>query len=479
VSSHIHKDTGGGLASNRLDVAAAYLADLIESSDDAIIAKDMSGVITAWNRGAQAIFGYDARDVIGQPIKILFPPDRLEEEDLIMASLVRGDRIEHHETVRRRKNGSDFPVSVTISPIRDGSGVIVGAGKILRDITERHEAQRALALSEAEFRASFECAAVGKVLTDPLTRTIVRVNQAFARIIGYQPDALIGRRMTAFIASEDRAADAAEYARLLDSRSSAQILELRLVRADGAPTWVRASASLALSPDDGRPFVTIIAIEDIDARHKAQLDLVEALAERDLLLREVYHRVKNNLQVIDAMLAFGEQKIDDPNGIQLLRDLRTRIHAIALVHNQLMGSKNLNTFDVAPFIQQLCQNIFEGAAGLHIKMRVAADPLDVGLDFAVPLGLVVTELVTNAFKHAFPDGIGEVSVILRPGDDGRIVLTVSDNGVGQSADPGAAPRSGLGSKIVNSLVAQLQGEIAVYLDGGTTTVISLPPPETP
>jgi PAS domain S-box-containing protein len=124
--------------------ARAYLAAIVESSDDAIISKDLNGVVTSWNRGAEAIFGYRAEEVVGRHISVLFPPDRLAEEDDILARLRRGDRVDHFETVRRRKDGYDIDVSLTISPVRDAAGRVVGVSKIARDITEKKRAEAAL-----------------------------------------------------------------------------------------------------------------------------------------------------------------------------------------------------------------------------------------------------------------------------------------------------------------------------------------------
>ena len=122
----------------------AHLAAIVESSDDAIVGKGLDGIVTSWNRGAERIFGYTAEEMIGQPILRLFPPDRLTEEDDILARLRRGVRVDHFETVRRRKDGQLIDVSLTISPVRDSSGRIIGASKIARDITERKRAEEAL-----------------------------------------------------------------------------------------------------------------------------------------------------------------------------------------------------------------------------------------------------------------------------------------------------------------------------------------------
>jgi PAS domain S-box-containing protein len=126
------------------DSSRAYLAAIVDSSDDAIISKDLDGVIASWNRGAEAIFGYRAEEMIGRPIALLFPPERLHEEDVILNRIRRGERVDHFETVRRCKDGREIDVSVTISPVRDATGRIVGASKIARDITEKKRAEAAL-----------------------------------------------------------------------------------------------------------------------------------------------------------------------------------------------------------------------------------------------------------------------------------------------------------------------------------------------
>jgi PAS domain S-box-containing protein len=123
------------------EASRAFLAGIVESSDDAIISKDLNGIITTWNRGAEAIFGYRADEMIGRPVLTLFPPDRVSEEDLILQRLRRGEKVDHFETVRRHKDGHDIAVSLTISPVRDNSGRIIGISKIARDISERARAE--------------------------------------------------------------------------------------------------------------------------------------------------------------------------------------------------------------------------------------------------------------------------------------------------------------------------------------------------
>ena len=175
--------------------------------------------------------------------------------------------------------------------------------------------------------------------------------------------------------------------------------------------------------------------------------LATSLEHRDTLIREVYHRVKNNLQTIDALIASQSRRLADDTARKALHDLRQRVYAIGLVHQQLMDSDDLKTFDIAPFLENLTHNLVEAGFQQGVEMTVRSIPLAVGFDFAIPLGLLVTELVTNSLKHAFPGGVGKITVALDRNDDGKLTLIVSDNGVGQtSADSfpyGTSPGRGI------------------------------------
>ena len=133
-----------GTTSPSSGLSESRLAAIIESSDDAIVSKDLDGTVTTWNRGAEQIFGYSAEEMIGQSIRRIIPPDRQHEEDEVLAQIRSGNRVDHFETVRRRKNGTTVDISVTVSPIRNLAGEIVGASKIARDISSRKRAEEAL-----------------------------------------------------------------------------------------------------------------------------------------------------------------------------------------------------------------------------------------------------------------------------------------------------------------------------------------------
>ena len=147
--------------------AAAFLAAIVESSNDAIVSKSLSGIIMTWNKGAERIFGYAAEEAIGRPVTIIIPEDRLDEEPAILARIQAGERVDHFETVRRRNDGKLIDISLTISPIRDNSGKIIGASKIARDISERRRAaeHREMLLREMHHRIKNLFTIIGSIVT--------------------------------------------------------------------------------------------------------------------------------------------------------------------------------------------------------------------------------------------------------------------------------------------------------------------------
>jgi PAS domain S-box-containing protein len=342
---------------------------------------------------------------------------------------------------------------------------------------------------QGDFRASFESAAVGQLHSTP-DGVVIRTNRAFAAFLGYEPEELVGRSIWDFTWPEDQEVGRASHQKLIDGALPSYAREKRYRRRDGAPAWGRVSASVVRDSATGEPLISVAIIEDIEARRRAEIalqqaneDLERALSERtaalmqrDLLLREVYHRVKNNLQVVDSLIVMQAKRMEDAEARAALANLRARIYALGLVHHQLMGSKDLQTFDIEPFLTELSQHLLEGVAGSGIALAVKAEALRVGLDFAIPLGLLVTELVTNAIKHAFPDGRGRVEVALSAARDGEVVLRVSDNGCGYDPEAAVKARS-LGGVIIAGLVHQLRAGMTVRHSGGTVIEVRLPSPE--
>jgi PAS domain S-box-containing protein len=180
---------------NKTQQTESRLAAIVESSDDAIISKDLDGIIHTWNKGAERIFGYRGDEAIGKHITLLIPQDRHREEADILARLARGERIDHFQTVRIRKDGTSVEVSLSISPVKDSAGRVIGASKIARDITQQRRMELALRESEEHFRNMAETAADAIFQIDD--RSIVHfANSSAEKVFGYRPEELIGRELT-------------------------------------------------------------------------------------------------------------------------------------------------------------------------------------------------------------------------------------------------------------------------------------------
>jgi PAS domain S-box-containing protein len=320
-------------------------------------------------------------------------------------------------------------------------------------------------------------------------------NPAMAAMTGRSPADLAGRPFRDLLTRSSQFIYALKAEPSLADRGSAEEIFLELAHPDGRtrPALLTVSAegdrrhgALFAAPERRAYELELVAarqtalgsLEALTAANEQLEQLVAdrttALAQRDLLLREVYHRVKNNLQVVDGLLLLQSRKLADQDAVAAIEGLRQRIYAIGLVHHQLMGSGDLKTFDVGAFLRDLIVHL-QQAAPDAVALRVDAAPLSVDLDFAIPLGLLVTELTTNALKHAFPNGEGEVQVSLACDPSGEVVLRVVDNGVG-FPDLATMPTPSLGLTIVKGLVRQLRGRIQSTNDGGVQWEARLPAP---
>ena len=209
-------------------------------------------------------------------------------------------------------------------------------------------------------------------------------------------------------------------------------------------------------------------------------DLERTLGERNLLVREVYHRVKNNLQMVDSMLAMQSRHIADPAVLDALTQLRNRVHALAVVHAQLMTSRNLKSFDASEFLKELAGNLSAAVrpSTRGVPITVEADSVAITLDIAIPMGLLLTELITNSAKHAGTDAEAGIRVRFRVPPERRAQLTVEDNGLDPAApDRFAASADSLGAKLVKGFVRQLDGTMSVEYARGMRVTIEFPLPE--
>lgn len=207
--------------------------------------------------------------------------------------------------------------------------------------------------------------------------------------------------------------------------------------------------------------------------------LRQSLTEKESLLKEIHHRVKNNLQVVSSLLYLQEEYMQDGKGVAILRESQNRVKSMALIHEQLYGTVDLAKIDFGRYIEGLAANLFDayGIQPARVRLDVRADDIFLGVDMAVPCGLIINELVSNAIKYAFPSqraGTIEIAVVTLHG--GRLEIVVADDGIGLALPDGDAEKRTLGLRLVDTLVAQLDGTVDIQTDHGTRFGIVLKAP---
>ncbi|MEI7673250.1 MAG: histidine kinase dimerization/phosphoacceptor domain -containing protein, partial [Deltaproteobacteria bacterium] len=228
--------------------------------------------------------------------------------------------------------------------------------------------------------------------------------------------------------------------------------------------------------DEAGKIIGILGVfEDITIQKRMETVLWESLQEKESLLKEIHHRVKNNLQIISSLLRLQAGKLESSEAKAALNATQDRVHSMALIHEHLYRSENLAAVDMASYLKHLCQQLFRTLVvtpdNLHLRLELAH--VNLGIDQAIPCGLLVNELVTNAFKHAFPAGRGgEVLVELQPLEDGQgWRLRVSDDGAGLPAGFDVQNMTSLGMKLISDLTGQLGGRLEI--GSGPKTVFTV------
>ncbi|HOT04309.1 MAG TPA: MASE3 domain-containing protein [Methanolinea sp.] len=483
----------------------SYLSAIIEHSNDAVIGKSLEGVITSWNAGAERIYGYSAEEAIGQHISFIVPHGQVESSREMIDRIRNGEAVVQWEGQRRTKDGRLIDVALTSSPIRGAAGDLIGVSTIARDVTEQKAAGEALRRSEARFRNYIEHAPDGIFVADERGNYLM-VNRAACEITGYTRDELLEKNIRDLIPPADHPL-AFEHFRQVKGEGEATE-ELRFVTKDGEVRYwlvkavrINSEELLGFASDiterkmmeaEIRSLNTVLeqkveertrALEDANVALKTEIvqrketenQLKLALNEKILLLREVHHRVKNNLQIIISLSNLQLRQIEDPKMRQVMAETQNRVRAMALVHEKLYKSESLSDIDLAEYVRFLTSNLFAfyETDSRKVALKTEIRKITLPINTAIPLGLIINELVSNALKHAFPPGRGGVLSISANRDGDTITLAVKDTGIGIPGDLDWRNAQSLGLRLVISLVNQLDGTIDLDRTEGTAFTMVL------
>jgi PAS domain S-box-containing protein len=433
--------------------SAQQLVSIVESSEDAVISKDLDGVIRTWNAGAERLFGYTADEAIGQPVTMLFPAGREDEEPGILARIRNGDRIQHYETVRKRKNGSLIDISLTVSPVRDSFGNIIGASKIGRDITDRKETERKLQESEQHLKELL-AAIPAAIYTTDANGKVTYFNEAAIEFSGRTP-----------ILGEDEWCVTWKLFKPDGTPLPHDQCPMAIALKEGRP--IRDAEAVAERPDGTRvPFIPFpTPLRDASGKVVGAINMLVDISERRqaetqqrLLLDELNHRTKNNMQMLQSLLFTAARSAKSEDARKVLADASGRIAAMAAAQRVLYGKTNANSFAAAEFLDAVCQTVQQLLPpGVTVDLRPAIGVLS--NDAAMPLALIVNELLTNAVKHGTKDRSKETVRVGLTQQDGRLELYVEDDGDGFDLEGVRTKSSGL--QLVLGLARQLQGTLHV------------------
>jgi len=490
-------------AQKTADETRSRLAAIVENSDDAIVAKDLNGVITSWNAGAERIFEYREAEVLGKPITIIIPPELREEERDILHRLRRGQRIDHFETVRVTKSGRRVQVSLSISPVKDSSGRIVGASKIARDVTRFREVEEALRESEQRMRFCLEAAAVGTWDLQLDTGTLLW-SENMEKVQGQLPGSFTGTLESSFddVDPQDRSrvSEAIQSALAGDGKYH---IQYRKTKGDGAVVWLEAIGQVIY--DAAKRPVKMMGVcwdiserkrteqalaqihQELDARVKERTEELDRAQERLRLLstrlmqmqdderrriaRELHDTAGQLLVALNLTLVPVEEELLKTHHRaagqiteslrlveELSRDLRTMSH---LLHPPLLDEAGLHSA-VRWYVEGFAER---SKIGVDLQLDPAVGRLQPELETAT--FRIVQESLTNIHRHS---GSSSASISITR-DARNLTVIIADHGKGLPTPL----RAGVGIQGMKERVRQLGGNLEIESNGRGTRVIAIIP----
>jgi PAS domain S-box-containing protein len=441
--------------------------DIVESATDyAIFTTSLEGVVTSWSNGAHHLLGYHADEILGRNVGVIFSfEDQLGAAHLteMRTALANGRADDNRWHIR--KNGSKLWASGLLMPLRDESARIYGFVKVMRDRTELLAQDLAVRSNEERLELILQSATDYAIFTFDGDGTITAWNTGACRIMGYTQEQILGRDARILFIPEEREAGALEWEMETASTEGRAQNERHHVRIDGSRFW-GSGLTMPLKAS-GEKLGYLKIMRDDTERHQTE-------EHQQTMLREISHRVKNSLMLVSGLLAMQARASSAPDMKHALTDAQTRVLSIAQVHDHLWRQPDLETVDLGDFLKELCEGLAQTAGGNLLVIDAEACMIDA--DRAIQVALLVNELVTNAFKHAYPAEKGRIIVRVRE-EDNKIRLEVSDDGVGLPDGFNIKGWTGtsLGMRVIGGLVQQLKSELVVDTNRpGTKFMLQIP-----
>jgi PAS domain S-box-containing protein len=481
-----------------------YLENLLNYANAPIIVWDPEFRITRFNHAFERLTGRTAEEVLGKPLRILFPPETVVESMEIIEKAMAGERWEIVEIPIVHRDGSIRTVLWNSATLYEADGITVSSAiaqgqditdrkrlveeiaknaaelaeantELKAEITQRKQAEKAVRNALSTLNAAMESTADAMLVVD-LAGGITSHNQNFTRMWN-MPESIIQtldtRAAIEFVSVQTRDPDGF-LARIQEisnhpARESFDMLELldgRIIERYSKPQRI------------GNAIVgRVYSFRDVTERKRAEFQLIDSLNEKEVLLREIHHRVKNNLQLTTSLLDMTRMRTDDPVTGSILTDVMMKIQTMAQIHTRLYESKQFDRINMDRQIRDQVQaltNIY-ARGDREIQTEIDSPKLFLPLDKAIPCALALNEILSNAYKHAFKDRKGGTVKYSACEENGRIRFTIADNGIGLPRGFDLSKANTLGLKLVKTLVEQqLKGTLRIRRKKGTEVIVELP-----
>ncbi|MCZ7384545.1 MAG: PAS domain S-box protein [Candidatus Methanoperedens sp.] len=450
---------------------------LIDQSNDAIFVSDPeTGRILDANDKACINLGYKREEFFNMRVMDFEVnlPDQFSWKEHV--GKVQSRRHLILEGLHRRKDGTIFPVEVNVSFIVLEKIDYMLA--VVRDITERKQAEAAIQEREERLHQAVGVSQIGIFDHDHRTDTIYWSPEQ-RHIYGWGPEEPVTLpEFLNHVYPEDRERIAEAVRRAHDPSGDGSFdVEHRIIDRNGAIHWLSTRSRTHFEGEGSscHPVRTVGASADITERKRAEENIEASLKEKETLLREIHHRVKNNMQIVSSLLGLQAESIKEEKYLEMFKDSRNRIMSMYIIHEKLYRSKDLEKIEFNEYIRDLANGLLQshGVEAGKVELNINVGDTSLGIDFAIPCGLIINELITNSLKYAFPDGRnGKISISLHPFNKNMFELVVSDNGVGFPSDVDFRKTESLGLRLVTILAEnQLHGQIDLNRSGGTEFTI--------
>jgi PAS domain S-box-containing protein len=464
------------------------LAAIVASSDDAIISKNLDGIITSWNESAERIYGYSPEEAIGQHITLIIPPDRHAEESDILGRLRRGERVDHFHTVRKRKDGRFLDVSLTISPLRDSSGRVIGASKVARDITEQKQAERALRESEQRFRIITDASPI-LVWMSGTDKLCYYFNKGWLDFVGRTLEQESGNGWAENVHPQDFDRCLQIYVGNFDARRPFE-MEYRMRHHTGQYRWILDRGVPRFTPDgtfEGYVGGCLDIHDQKEAGEKVRIadDMTRLMKaqdeERRRIARELHDSAGQTLSVLGMSLAQLVRRVEG-----VAPELAGKGREIAAMFQQLHSEIRTTSYLLHPPL--LDEIGLASALGCYVEGLAERSDVTITLDVADNVGRLpsdmelaifrlVQECLTNIHRHS-----GSKTALIRIGLEGQSIrIQVLDHGKGISPErllDIQSHGSGVGIMGIQERIRHFHGEMKIESNAsGTSVIVSIPLPK--